>query len=352
MRRLNDPGARRLLWAGAGLTGAAALTAGLTISPAAALPPLGLGAALLLLFGLHARRHSRMLDRLSSRIDCLLHGQDADLHCGEREGDLAILESEIRKLLIRLREQTVQLQADKHSLANAMADISHQLRTPLTAMGLLTESLSEASLLPERRRACLRDLRRQLDRMEWLISALLRMSRLEAGAVELQRTPLDLRALAEQAAGPLLIAMELREQTLEISGGGWFLGDGAWTAEALGNVLKNCMEHTPAGGIIRVTVTQNPIYAAVTVEDTGPGIDSEDLPHLFERFYRGKNAGAQSVGIGLALARAILAAQDGVITAGNRPGGGACFTIRLYRTCSSQEKDGSVPCNGESSMVN
>ena len=106
--------------------------------------------------------------------------------------------------------------------------------------------------------------------------------------------------------------------------------DPAWTAEALGNVVKNCVEHTPAGGTVSIAARQTPVFTELTVTDTGPGIEPEDLPHLFERFYRGKQAGAHSVGIGLALARQILAAQNASIRAENAPRGGAKFTLRFY----------------------
>ena len=109
-------------------------------------------------------------------------------------------------------------------------------------------------------------------------------------------------------------------------------GDLAWSAEALGNVLKNCMEHTPAGGIISVKAEETALYTQITVRDNGPGFVKEDIPHLFERFYRGKNAGADSVGIGLALARMIVAEQGGTVTADNPAEGGARFVIRFYKS--------------------
>ena len=125
--------------------------------------------------------------------------------------------------------------------------------------------------------------------------------------------------------------MELKGQELILDlGGAALTADPAWTAEALGNVVKNCVEHTPEGGTVTVTARQTPIFTEICVTDTGPGIDPEDLPRLFERFYRGKNAGEHSVGIGLALARQIAAAQNGTLQAANRPEGGAKFTFRFY----------------------
>lgn len=199
-------------------------------------------------------------------------------------------------------------------------------------MNLLGTQLADPSLPAEKRQGTGRELQRQLERLDWLVDALLRMSRLDAGIVELHREPLDLRRLTQQAAAPLAVAMELCGQSFQILGQARFSGDAAWTVEALGNVLKNCVEHTPAGGSITAQLTENPIYSQILISDTGPGMDREDLPHLFERFYRGKHATAQSVGIGLSLARMIITAQNGTIQASNRREGGAQFTIRFYKS--------------------
>ena len=110
------------------------------------------------------------------------------------------------------------------------------------------------------------------------------------------------------------------------------MGDAEWTAEAIGNLFKNCMEHTPAGGTVTASAAETALYTEITVEDTGEGIDPDDLPHLFERYYKGKNATSESIGIGLALARSIVAAQNGTIAAQNRKDGGARFIVRFYKT--------------------
>jgi signal transduction histidine kinase len=126
--------------------------------------------------------------------------------------------------------------------------------------------------------------------------------------------------------------MELRDQQLNVScGEETFTGDLVWTAEALGNLLKNCMEHTPAGGTISVTAAETALYTAITVEDTGSGFDPADIPHLFERFYKGSNAAEGSYGIGLALARTIITAQNGTIQSMNGAKG-ARFEVRFYKT--------------------
>ena len=314
---------------------AAVVLAGLAAlwEPAAGLFVLAAGAVFLLLNLRIARRRYRAMAELSLRIDRVLHGFDNALITEHSEGELSILESEVRKMTIQLKESNHLLQAEKAGLSRAMEDIFHQLRTPLTALNLEAVLLAEEDLPYERRVRLTREVRRQLQRVEWLVEALLKMSRIDAGAVEFSGHTVAVRELAEKAVEPLSIPMELRGQRLEMTvGDETFTGDLAWSAEALGNVLKNCMEHTPAGGTISVKAEETALYTQITVWDNGPGFAKEDLPHLFERFYKGKNAEAESIGIGLALARMIVAEQGGTITADSPAEGGARFVIRFYKS--------------------
>lgn len=328
MKDLKNPELKRELLICA-LAGLVLAGLGLLFSPLCALLVLGAG---LVFTGLHVwfvRRRYRELAELSQSLDRVLHGQDRVLE-DSREGELAILRSEIHKMTLQLRENTDRLRADKRALSRALADVSHQLRTPLTSMNLTVSLLAEAEDRAQRLRLT-RELDRALTRIDWLVEALLKLSKLDAGVVVFEPAPLSAGALAERALRPLRIPMELRGLELRVETGDAALRvDPAWTAEALGNLLKNCMEHTPAGGCVSLEARQTPLFTEFTVTDTGPGIDPEDLPHLFERFYRGKNADENSVGIGLALARQIVTAQNGTLQAANRPGGGAKFTMRFY----------------------
>lgn len=275
-------------------------------------------------------RRYRKIQRLSSEIDRLLHGTDLPDFSLYEEGELEILYSELRKLVVRLREQTDLLQKDKLMLADSMADISHQLRTPLTAVNLNLASL-EKSLTDVAQAELFADTKRQVYRIDRLISSLLKLARLDAGAVQLKTEPTALSDVVRAAAAPLAIVMDVKGQELCLDVSGTFTGDRDWTVEAVGNLLKNCTEHMESG-TITVTGSENPLYAELIVRDTGTGFDREDIPHLFERFYRGKNASTDSVGIGLALARQIVQMQNGTIKAANHPSGGAVFTVRFYRS--------------------
>ena len=128
-----------------------------------------------------------------------------------------------------------------------------------------------------------------------------------------------------------IIPMELRGQALLIHADGAFRGDLSWTSAAIGNIVKNCMEHTPEGGRIEIEATENALFSEIIIKDNGTGISPEDLPHIFERFYKGKDSDGKSFGIGLALSRMIIAGQGGTVKAENRKPVGAMFTIRFYK---------------------
>lgn len=290
---LRNPELRRALLVG-GLLTFLASAAALSLSGwQAACVALALGTVLLVLYGVELCCRYRAMARLAADIDAVLHG-NGDIHLADYgEGEVSLLRSEVRKMTLRLREQSAQLEKEKLQLADAMADISHQMRTPLTAVNLLLTSL--AGHVDEESRGDVRALRRQVAR----------------------------------AAEPFAIGMELRGQQLQVEASGNVRCDLAWTAEALGNILKNCSEHMQEG-TITVRAEENAVASVVVIRDTGGGIAPQDLPHLFERYYKGENAPEQSVGIGLALSRSIAAAQNGTLTAANVPGG-AEFTMKLYK---------------------
>ena len=273
----------------------------------------------------------RRLQKLSSDLDKLLIS-GAPLPISEyNEGELSILANHIQKLTLRLTESAEAIKKEKIFLADSLADISHQLRTPLTAMNLTTSMLREQSLADDRRMELTGELCRLLTRTDWLVETLLKISKLDAGTVKLTKQTLSVRQLIDRAAAPIAIPMDLRNQTLCIRCGEEQLScDFVWTAEALGNILKNCMEHTPEGGCITVTVAETALYTQITVEDTGSGLDPKDIPHLFERFYKGRNASQTSHGIGLALARTIITAQNGTVQAMNADTG-ARFVLKFYK---------------------
>lgn len=276
------------------------------------------------------RRYER-IGELAADINKILHGDEHVSLEKYSEGELGILQSETYKMTVRLREQQQKLQEDKVYLADSLADISHQIRTPLTSINLLVSLLLEEGITNERRQKLSQELYDLLFRIEWLITSLLKVSKLDAGVVSLKQEQIPLAEFIQKAAEALLVPMELHGIAFHVAAQGTFSGDILWTCEAVSNIIKNCMEHTPDGGRIDVSGLENVLYTEIMISDTGSGIAPQDLPHIFERFYKGGDSGEKGFGIGLFLARTIITAQNGTVKAENQTPNGAKFTIRFYK---------------------
>lgn len=273
----------------------------------------------------------RRLQKLSADLDRLLISGVLLPITEYKEGELSILANQVQKLTLRLTEAAEVVEADKKYLADSLADISHQLRTPLTAMNLTTTMLRSSNLTDEKRMELTGELRSLLTRTDWLVETLLKISKLDAGTVKLAKDTVSVSELISRSAAPIAIPMDLRNQAFVVNcREESFSGDLIWSAEALGNIIKNCMEHTPEGGTITVTAQETALYTQIEVEDTGSGFDPKDIPHIFERFYKGSNASQNSYGIGLALARTVITAQNGTVQAQNCETG-AKFIIKFYK---------------------
>ena len=271
------------------------------------------------------------MEELAEQLGGILRGDESLQLNRYTEGELSVLRCELEKLLQQLQCAKAEAIEDRKKLADSLADISHQLRTPLTSVELIVEMLRSPALPAERRLPLLRDLSRRTEQLQWLVEALLKLSQLDAGAVRLRTETVSVRELVQTAAEPLAVAMELRDLKFIIQDPGLSLScDRQWTAEAIGNLLKNAIEHSPEGGTIEVCSEKTPIYLQLSIRDEGPGFSDEDIGRLFERFYRGSSAFPGNYGIGLSLSRRILSEQNATIRAANAPQGGALFTIRFY----------------------
>ncbi len=279
-----------------------------------------------------SRKRQENLENISLQLDRILYGK-GDVEFGQyTEGELSVLKNQLDKVVLRLHRQAEDLKKEKIKLTDSIADISHQLRTPLTSINLIISFLKKGDLPENRRIELAVELQRLANRIDWLINALLKISKIDAGTADFHKEKVTVKELVKKRAAPLEIGMDLKDLTLDVSGVGeeYFTGDLAWTAEAVGNLLKNCSEYTPVGGKITVKSEQTAVYTQIEITDSGRGFDKEDIPHLFTRFYKGKNASLESVGIGLALARMIISNQNGTIKADNHPSGGARFTVKFY----------------------
>lgn len=269
------------------------------------------------------------IEELTAYLEDVNQGRETVL--SRREDEFSILEDEIYKTVRELRRTKEEACQERQNLADNLADIAHQLKTPITSMSLMVQLLQQEGEI-QGTKVYLDRLEDQIFRMEYLVASLLTLSRLDAGTLELEQENLDAASVIIEACEPLEPQIRAREQTLSIPQQiqACFKGDRHWTAEALSNLIKNCSEHAREGGSITIKYHQNPLYTEILVADNGPGFDEEDIPHLFQRFYRGKNAGRDSIGIGLALSKSLIERQNGTLRADNGQSGGACFTVRFY----------------------
>ena len=272
------------------------------------------------------------ISELTYKIDKILHNNDYTNFDVNKEGELAVLNSEIYKMTVRLREQTERLENEKNYLKDYLADISHQIRTPMTSINIMISRLSKQDLTFEDRFKIIKEISKLLTRIEWLITALLKVAQLESDTVKLKKEKTNVEEVVNKALEPLKIQAEIKniKMKLKIEKNTNYKGDFYWSIEAISNILKNCIEHSENGGIIEIISEINPIYTEIIITDEGKGICKEDLPHLFERFYRGNNSGSEGIGIGLYLTKMIVSKQNGVITAKNRENKGAEFNIKFF----------------------
>lgn len=298
-------------------------------------PLLAGGAALLLLVFLGVMRElfrqlAAMRDLALSLEQAVKRNRPMPFRPHE-EGEFGLLADAVTELSRRLQETIARLKREKEFLKDTIADISHQLKTPLASLTVYVDLLREGRAGPEETREFLDICRRELDRMEWLTLTLLKIARLEAGALELQRMDKPLADTVEQALAFVRTLARERNVTLETEGpedGVTFPHDPRWLAEAIANVVKNAVEHSPPGERVTVAWERTPVFVRLRVTDRGRGIDEADLPHIFKKFYRASRDGS-GAGLGLALAKSIVERHGGMISAESSPAGGAVFTMTL-----------------------
>ncbi len=285
------------------------------------------------LFIYYFKKQHRQIVQVTDYLNHILSG-DYSLEIHEYdEGAMNSLKNDIYKITILLREQEAYSKNEKKHLESVLSDISHQLKTPLTSMYVINDILENDAIDSDKKKEMLSKNKSQLKRIEWLVSSLLKLSRLDSGVVVMQPREVNVETLLEQALEPLRIPMELKEQSLVISGDKNITleVDLSWTVEAFVNLIKNAHEHTPSNGEIQIQYQDNPIYVEFQIKDNGEGILASDLPHIFERFYKGASSTKDSIGIGLNMAKTIIQKQNGTITVSSREKEGTIFTIKFYK---------------------
>ena len=293
-----------------------------------------LAAVLMGVIFFYLNKRQKQIQRISGYMEELVRGNYALDIEDNGDDELSGLKNEIYKLTVFFREQAKQAAANRVALADSVADISHQLKTPLTSVTVLVDNLLDSEDMDAvTRRRFLTEISGQLSSVTWLVSTLLKLSKLDAGVVELENRPLQVCSLAQEVCNRLELTAELGQVELstEISESLQILGDAQWLTEALLNVVKNAIEHSNAGGSVILKAEENDVYTLLTVQNHGEFIPEEEQKHLFERFYRGNAAKKESVGIGLALAKEIVEKQNGYITVESGKEQGTIFYIKFMK---------------------
>lgn len=266
-------------------------------------------------------------------VKCLekINNREYDLDLdGSTDDDMSLLKQEIQKTTVMLREYADNSLTEKEILKNSLADISHQLKTPLTSILITTENILDDDDMPvEIRRDFVMDIVHNAHAINFLVKSLLTLSMLDSGTVELKFKKVSVEKIIDECISRTEVLADIRDVRIEKTVKNDFKldCDFRWICEAVSNIVKNCIEHTDSGGCVRISAEKNSMYSEITISDNGCGISPKDLPHIFERFYKAQNSSPSSVGIGLSLAKSIVEKTGGYITADSELGVGTTFKL-------------------------
>lgn len=249
------------------------------------------------------------------------------------EDELSNLTNELYKITIMLKEQAELSKKDKNVLQRSLEDISHQIKTPLTSISIMLDNIKENPQMDlHTRQEFIYEISRQIEWINWLVISLLKLSKLDSNTVDFKHEEINAENLINNVIKNLAIPLDIKQQSVIVTGNNeTFIGDYNWELEALTNIVKNCIEHTPENKKIYINCEKNNFNTKIVIRDEGNGIDREDIKHIFERFYKGENSSENSVGIGLALSKSIIEKDNGYILCTSEVGKGTTFEIKYIR---------------------
>lgn len=290
-----------------------------------------LGAILTLTFYIVTRRRYKKIADLNNYLSLVCAGNYMIDIKDNTEGELSILKNNLYKVIVLLRSKNELLEKDKIYLADSLADISHQLKTPLTSLMVMVDLLKDEKNI-DKQKQFISIIEIQISKIKWLVENLLKLSKLDAGTIKFKKEQIDVLSVITKSLSPFLVQMEMKNISLETTINDFsFTGDLNWTSEAVENIMKNCIEHTDDNGKLNIETGVTNIYSYIKITDNGCGIKKKDLPHIFERFYQGENSSKESVGIGLALAKTIIDNQGGSIEVTSEENVGTEFIIKFNK---------------------
>ena len=289
---------------------------------------------IILIFYLYDKNKSKKIKEITKMISKINNRQfDIDIN-DFNEGELSILKNEISKTTIMLRQVADNSVKDKLNLKDSLGDISHQLKTPLTSITIMIDNILDSPDMDEKtRKKFLINIKREILNINFLVMSLLKLSKFDANVVKFNKESVYLKDIIIESIKNVSMIKELKNITIKVSGDDniKLLCDFKWQVESITNILKNSIEHTSEYGTVEVNYSENKLYTRILIKDNGKGINSDDLPHIFDRFYKGENGSADSFGIGLSLSKTIIEKEGGSITVKSTPNIGTIFTIKYLK---------------------
>ncbi len=288
---------------------------------------------ILIILAINLKLKDIKLKKIIKYID-EINRKNYDLKIEENsEDELSNLSNELYKITVMLRNQADLSLKDKKALQTSIEDISHQLKTPLTSISIMLDNIREnPNMAEDIRQSFIHEITRQIEWINWLVISLLKLSKLDSNTAIFTPKEIKVKTLVDDIVKNLAIPIEIKQINMIIDNNdSKFIGDYNWQKEALTNILKNCIEHTPECKNIYIKYEENNFYTKIFIKDEGVGIDKQDVKHIFERFYKGKNSSENSVGIGLALAKTIIEKDNGYIICTSEIGKGSTFEIKYMK---------------------
>lgn len=282
----------------------------------------------------YLKKRDRKIKQITEYIN-EIKNRKYDLDINENsEDELSNLKNELYKITVMLREESEISKKDKENIKMSVEDISHQLKTPLTSITIMLDNLKDNPNMDENtKQKFIFEISKQVDWINWLVISMLKLSKLDANVVQFYEEKINLKRFIDEIIKNLEIPIEIKNQQIVIEGNenASFIGDYKWQQEAVTNIIKNCTEHNKDNGNIFIKYEENTLFTKIIVRDEGEGISREDLKHIFERFYKGKNSSENSVGIGLALAKNIIEKNNGMISCKSELDKGTEFVIKYMK---------------------
>ncbi len=289
--------------------------------------------AILVILYIYSRSESKKIKEIEKYIEAI-NNKNYTLKISENsEDEFSNLSNELYKTTVMLKEQASNSQKSQKTLQTNIEDISHQLKTPLTSISIMLDNIIDnPDMEIETRQKFLHEINRQIEWFNWLVIALLKLSKIDSGTAVFTKKEINVEKIINHVIQNLAIPLDIKQQKIIVNGNSSkFIGDYNWQLEALTNIVKNCIEHTPNHKNIYIKFEENNFYTKITIRDEGVGIAKEDIKHIFERFYKGKNSSENSIGIGLALAKSIIERDNGYIICSSKEGEGTTFEIKYMK---------------------